>query len=193
MIVLNGGLGTTMGLTRAKSLMRVKDGLTFLEIIVRQATRNRIRLALMNSLDIRVVSFDPAIAREDVVKAAAEFDYTVFASFSHQLEDKRAASTLLSSQSRTTPLELGVQKKTVLGTQVKATYDLTRTKDNLATTVPEPRDEAIFGLGWSRFREGDFAGASRLKVMFGDGGCNAYDVGFLKGVLPNHFGGNLPC
>ena len=49
MIVLNGGLGTTMGLTRAKSLMRVKDGLTFLEVIVRQATRNGVRLALMNS------------------------------------------------------------------------------------------------------------------------------------------------
>jgi len=103
-----------------------------------------IRLALMNSLDIRVVSFDPAIAREEVVKAAAEFDYTVFASFSHQLEDKRAASALLSSQSRTTPLELGVQKKTILGTELKATYDLTRTKDSLDTTVPEPRDEALF-------------------------------------------------
>jgi UTP--glucose-1-phosphate uridylyltransferase len=51
MIVLNGGLGTTMGLTRAKSLMRVKDGLTFLEIIVRQATHNRVRLALMNSFN----------------------------------------------------------------------------------------------------------------------------------------------
>jgi UTP--glucose-1-phosphate uridylyltransferase len=51
MVVLNGGLGTTMGLTRAKSLMRVKDGLTFLEIIVRQATRNRVRLALMNSFN----------------------------------------------------------------------------------------------------------------------------------------------
>jgi UTP--glucose-1-phosphate uridylyltransferase len=51
MIVLNGGLGTTMGLTRAKSLMRVKDGLTFLEIIVRQAAHHRTRLALMNSFN----------------------------------------------------------------------------------------------------------------------------------------------
>ncbi len=51
MIVLNGGLGTTMGLTRAKSLMRVKDGLTFLEIIMRQATHNQVRLALMNSFN----------------------------------------------------------------------------------------------------------------------------------------------
>ena len=51
MIVLNGGLGTTMGLTRAKSLMRVKDGLTFLEIIVRQAAGDATRLALMNSFN----------------------------------------------------------------------------------------------------------------------------------------------
>ena len=37
MIKLNGGLGTSMGMTRAKSLLEVKDGLTFLDIIVRQA------------------------------------------------------------------------------------------------------------------------------------------------------------
>ena len=51
MIVLNGGLGTTMGLTHAKSLMRVKDGKTFLQIIVRQAAYNQVRLALMNSFN----------------------------------------------------------------------------------------------------------------------------------------------
>ena len=33
---LNGGLGTSMGMTRAKSLLEVKDGLSFLDIIVRQ-------------------------------------------------------------------------------------------------------------------------------------------------------------
>src|SRR3954470_23585161 len=35
-IKLNGGLGTSMGLDRAKSLLEVRDGLTFLDIIVRQ-------------------------------------------------------------------------------------------------------------------------------------------------------------
>lgn len=35
-IKLNGGLGTSMGLQRAKSLIEVKFGLTFLDIIVRQ-------------------------------------------------------------------------------------------------------------------------------------------------------------
>src|SRR6187200_67201 len=35
-IKLNGGLGTSMGMTGPKSLVEVKDGLTFLDIIVRQ-------------------------------------------------------------------------------------------------------------------------------------------------------------
>lgn len=35
-IKLNGGLGTTMGLQKAKSLLHVKDGFSFLDIIVRQ-------------------------------------------------------------------------------------------------------------------------------------------------------------
>jgi UTP--glucose-1-phosphate uridylyltransferase len=49
MIKLNGGLGTSMGITRAKSLLEVKDGLTFLDIIVRQAQQLNVPLALMNS------------------------------------------------------------------------------------------------------------------------------------------------
>ncbi len=48
-IVLNGGLGTSMGLTGPKSLLIVKDGLTFLDVIVEQARRRNVRLALMNS------------------------------------------------------------------------------------------------------------------------------------------------
>ncbi|NDD27293.1 MAG: UTP--glucose-1-phosphate uridylyltransferase [Proteobacteria bacterium] len=54
-IKLNGGLGTSMGLARAKSLLPVKDGLTFLDIIVRQALALReqtgaaVPLVFMNS------------------------------------------------------------------------------------------------------------------------------------------------
>jgi UTP--glucose-1-phosphate uridylyltransferase len=56
---LNGGLGTSMGMTRAKSLLEVKDGLSFLDIIVRQVlglrerTAARIPLLLMNSFATR--------------------------------------------------------------------------------------------------------------------------------------------
>lgn len=55
LIKLNGGLGTSMGLERAKSLIVAKNGLSFLDIIVRQVEflRRRCRaplpLLLMNS------------------------------------------------------------------------------------------------------------------------------------------------
>ncbi|MCB0156128.1 MAG: UTP--glucose-1-phosphate uridylyltransferase [Anaerolineae bacterium] len=48
-IKLNGGLGTSMGLEQAKSLLPVKDGLTFLDIIARHALATEVRLLLMNS------------------------------------------------------------------------------------------------------------------------------------------------
>ena len=56
---LNGGLGTGMGMTRAKSLLEVKDGMSFLDLIVRQvlamrkATGARVPLVLMNSFATR--------------------------------------------------------------------------------------------------------------------------------------------
>ena len=40
-IKLNGGLGTSMGLSKAKTLLPVRDGLTFLDIIVRQVLSAR--------------------------------------------------------------------------------------------------------------------------------------------------------
>ena len=42
-IKLNGGLGTSMGMTRAKSLLEAKDGLTFLDLIARQVLALRER------------------------------------------------------------------------------------------------------------------------------------------------------
>jgi len=56
---LNGGLGTSMGMTKAKSLVEVKDGQTFLDVIARQVLHLRERhgaaipLLLMNSFATR--------------------------------------------------------------------------------------------------------------------------------------------
>jgi UTP--glucose-1-phosphate uridylyltransferase len=57
-IKLNGGLGTSMGLTRAKSLLPVKNEKTFLEIIVKQAETCRVKLALMNSFSTHENTID---------------------------------------------------------------------------------------------------------------------------------------
>ncbi len=56
MLKLNGGLGTGMGLERAKSLLTVRDGLTFLEIIAHQARAADVPLLLMNSFSTRADS-----------------------------------------------------------------------------------------------------------------------------------------
>jgi UTP--glucose-1-phosphate uridylyltransferase len=56
-IKLNGGLGTSMGLTKAKSLLEVKDGNTFLDLIaqqilyLRKSTKKDIPLMFMNSFN----------------------------------------------------------------------------------------------------------------------------------------------
>src|SRR5437764_7998569 len=65
---LNGGLGTTMGLSGPKSLVEVKPGLTFLDVIARQVlaarrrTGARLPLVLMNSVATRGQSLE-ALAR----------------------------------------------------------------------------------------------------------------------------------
>lgn len=57
-IKLNGGLGTGMGLTGPKSLLQVKEGLTFLDIIARQAIGIGSPLLLMNSFATDGASLD---------------------------------------------------------------------------------------------------------------------------------------
>src|ERR687885_95260 len=79
-VKLNGGLGTSMGMTGPKSLVEVKDGLTFLDVIVRQVlglrerTGARVPLVLMNSFSTRDPSLE-ALARYDDVEADVPLDF----------------------------------------------------------------------------------------------------------------------
>jgi UTP--glucose-1-phosphate uridylyltransferase len=79
-IKLNGGLGTSMGMTGPKSLVEVKDGLTFLDIIVRQVlglrerTGARVPLVLMNSFSTRDAALQ-ALERHDGVRADVPLDF----------------------------------------------------------------------------------------------------------------------
>ena len=62
---LNGGLGTSMGMTRAKSLLEVKDGHTFLDVIARQV------LHLRDRYDARIplLLMDSFATRDDTLEA----------------------------------------------------------------------------------------------------------------------------
>jgi UTP--glucose-1-phosphate uridylyltransferase len=69
---LNGGLGTSMGMTRAKSLIEAKDGMTFLDIVARQVlelrarTGARLPLVLMNSFYTHDDSLEALNAHPDL-------------------------------------------------------------------------------------------------------------------------------
>lgn len=77
---LNGGLGTSMGMDGPKSLLPVKEGLTFLDIIVRQSlhlratTGARVPLLLMNSFATRAASL-AALARYPEFTQDIPFDF----------------------------------------------------------------------------------------------------------------------
>src|SRR4051812_41471652 len=66
---LNGGLGTSMGMTRAKSLLEVKDGLTFLDIIARQVLSLRER----SGVRLPLVLMNSFYTREDSLAALARY------------------------------------------------------------------------------------------------------------------------
>jgi UTP--glucose-1-phosphate uridylyltransferase len=66
---LNGGLGTSMGMTRAKSLLEVKQGLSFLDIIVRQVLHLRER----TGASIPLLLMHSFATREDSLAALARY------------------------------------------------------------------------------------------------------------------------
>jgi UTP--glucose-1-phosphate uridylyltransferase len=68
-IKLNGGLGTSMGLDRAKSLLPVRDGLTFVDIIARQVLALRKRYGAR----LPLVLMDSFRTREDTLAALAPY------------------------------------------------------------------------------------------------------------------------
>ena len=69
-IKLNGGLGTSMGLTGPKSSLEVREGLSFLDVIARQITRLREERAVR----VPLVLMDSRVTRPDALQTLAEAD-----------------------------------------------------------------------------------------------------------------------
>ena len=79
-IKLNGGLGTSMGMERAKSLLPIREGATFLDLIVRQVLSVRARwgvrlpLLFMNSFRTRDDTLAALAAYADLPVAGLPLD-----------------------------------------------------------------------------------------------------------------------
>ena len=89
--------------------------------------------ALANSLDIRVVSYDPAVAREEMTKAAAAFDTTLFGSIERAHNENRQVNTFSGSMSEQRTWALGARKHSVTGADCSLTWAMTRSWDNSTT------------------------------------------------------------
>jgi UTP--glucose-1-phosphate uridylyltransferase len=68
-VKLNGGLGTTMGMRKAKSLLRVKGDLTFLDVIARQV----LHLRRAHACPVPLVLMDSFRTRSDSLAALARY------------------------------------------------------------------------------------------------------------------------
>jgi UTP--glucose-1-phosphate uridylyltransferase len=69
-IKLNGGLGTSMGMTKAKSLLEVKDGRTFLDLIAEQVLDRRER----SGARLPLIVMSSFATRDDSLAALARYD-----------------------------------------------------------------------------------------------------------------------
>jgi outer membrane protein len=86
--------------------------------------------ALANSPEIRVVSFDPEIARQEITKTVAEFDPTAFSQANYEDQDnpKNSYSDISALNSRV--WESGIKQKGPTGAEWSASYAFVRTWDD---------------------------------------------------------------
>ena len=102
--------------------------------------------ALANNLDIRVVSYDPAMSREEMVKAAAAFDLAVFGAASYRDDDKMTYTPSLPSRSELSTYQAGIKQHAVTGADWSLAWTLTRTWDNSAYSMMPLRFEPTMVL-----------------------------------------------
>ncbi len=117
-------------------------GRKIVELTIEQA----IKRALANSPEIRIVSFDPSIARQDITKAAAEFDVTAFGRMNFEQEDNPVSSTFQPGQSDVRLLESGIKQKGITGSEWSLSYALSRSWDDLWSRTPPTRYEPILAF-----------------------------------------------
>jgi outer membrane protein len=119
-----------------------KTGKRVVNLTIEQA----IARALANSPEIRVVSFDPSIAREDLTRARSEFDVTTFGQAGYEKEDNPTDSIFRGGESDSRSSEVGIKQKLITGAEWSLAYGLTRNWDDLTTRVLPTRYEPMLSF-----------------------------------------------
>ncbi len=85
---------------------------------------------LANSPEIKVVSFDPSIAKEKITAAQSEFDITAFGQVQYDDNDAPSNDFSLSGESTSSLLEAGIKQKGATGALWSLAYTLDYINDN---------------------------------------------------------------
>lgn len=124
-----------------------KDETTGKEI-VNLTIDEAVQRALVSSPEISIVSYDPSIAKEDIVKAVADFDPALFGRLNYEKQDNTTNSVSFGGpstvgQSTSRIWETGIKQKGVTGAEWSLAYALARNWDDLSTRVLSTRYEPM--------------------------------------------------
>ena len=124
--------------------------------IARLALEQAVVRTLAHSPQIRVVSFDPAIARAEITKAAAVFDPAAFTRLDTEQTEHPRNSIFEPGQSDTRTWETGFRQRVTTGAQWSFSYALVRRWDDLIGRTLHTRYEPLlaFQLRQPIFRDG---------------------------------------
>ena len=128
--------------------------------------------SLSNSPEIRVVSFDPEIARHEVTKATGDFDPTAFSRVNYDDQDSPRNSVYQPGEAETRLFESGVKQRTPLGMEWSASYALSHIWDDLGYRPIPTRYEpmVVFQLRQPLLRDAgmevNLAGVNTAKLNY---------------------------
>jgi len=114
--------------------------------IVNLTIDDAVKRALVSSPEISIVSYDPSIAKEDIIKAVSDFDPALFGRLNYEKEDNPADSIFQGGQSTSRVWETGIKQKGITGAEWSLAYALTRNWDDLTTRILSTRYEPILSF-----------------------------------------------
>ena len=87
--------------------------------------------ALSNSTEITAASFDPEIAKQDIIQQAAQFEPVFFAQIDRELADRPTISRVDQGESDIFSYEAVVRQRTPIGSDWNVSFGMTRSWDDL--------------------------------------------------------------
>jgi outer membrane protein TolC len=106
--------------------------------VVRLTLTDAIHRALLNSQQIQIAAYAPAIDAARVVEAEAQFDAVFFSEFSYDKKNRPSSSQLTGTNSDNRAWQTGIRKLLSSGMQVQTGYSVTRTSSDLVYQTLNP-------------------------------------------------------